>query len=301
MTIVAITGSTGFIGSALVAALRDDGVEVVRVVRGRAPAGERAVRWDPARGQIDAAGLEGIDAVVHLAGESVAGLWTRGKRRRIRESRVKGTTLLATALADLRAKPRVLVSASAVGYYGDRPASETVDESSGPGTGFLARTAAEWEAACEAARDAGIRVVNTRFGNVLHPSGGMLRPLLPLFKLGVGGKFGDGKQGWPWVSLRDVVDAIRFAILRDELSGPVNVVAPEAVSNAEFTRTLGRVLRRPTWVRVPAFKIKLLLGDFGREGLLGGAYVVPRKLQDAGFPFRDPDLELALRTMLGKN
>ena len=297
---VAVTGSTGLIGTALVARLREEGHEVTRLVRDRRRAREPgAVFWDPARGEVDAAGLEGHDVVVHLAGESLVGIWTRAKKRRIRESRARGTRVLAEALAGLARPPRLLLAASAIGFYGPREPDEVVDESTPAGRGFLAEVAVEWEAAAEPARTAGIRVVHARFGLVLSPRGGALAKMLPVFRLGLGGTLGSGEQVWSWIALDDVVEAALHVFRTEALAGPVNFTAPEPVSNAEFTRVLGRVLRRPAPFGVPAFAARLVAGEMAEEVLLAGAYVVPRRLLDSGYGFRLPALEPALRQLLG--
>ena len=297
---VAVTGSSGFVGKALVAALRERGDDVLRIVRsfGGVSARERVAVWHPASGEIEAAKLEGVDAVVHLAGESIAGVWTPGKKRSIRESRVQGTSLLAQTIARLKQKPRVLVSVSGMNYYGERPGAVPVDETSPPGEGFLAEVAVAWEKAADAARHAGIRVVHPRFGNVLHPSGGMLKVLLPLYKLGLGAKFGSGDQMWPWIARDDLIRALLFAIERDDISGPVNFVAPEAVSNATFTEEVARAVERPSVLKVPAFALRVMPGNMADNLLLGGANIVPRKLESAGFEFEHPRLREALESML---
>lgn len=288
----AVTGATGLIGSALVAALRGEGRRVCRVVRGEA--GGDDIRWDPAAGRIDVAALRGVAAVVHLAAENVGERWNAEKKRRIRESRVQGTQLLARALAELETPPRVLVTASAVGIYGDR-GDEALDERSATGEGFLAEVGREWEAAAEPAERAGIRVVQLRFGVVLAREGGALGRLLPPFRLGAGGRLGGGDQWMSWVSREDAVRAIRFALDTEALAGPVNVTAPEPVTNAEFTRVLGRVLGRPTLFPVPAAALQLAFGEMAEATLLASQRALPRRLQEAGFEFRHPTLEAALR------
>ncbi|MGQ0814451.1 MAG: TIGR01777 family oxidoreductase [Gemmatimonadota bacterium] len=287
---IAVTGSSGLIGSALVPALEARGHRVTRMVRG--------VHWDPVGGTIDLAALEEHQAVIHLAGESIAGLWTRSKKRRIFESREQGTRLLATSFEKLRTPPSVLISASAIGYYGNRAPAEAVDETAGRGSGFLADVVEAWERATDPARAAGVRVVNTRFAPVLSAKGGMLGMMLPIFRLGLGGRLGSGKQMWSWVTIDDVVASILFCLDHSELGGPVIVVAPQPVTNLAFTRTLGRVLRRPTIFGVPAFLLKLVLGEMAREMLLFGVRVVPRKLRQAGYAFKYPELEVALRHLL---
>jgi uncharacterized protein (TIGR01777 family) len=297
---VAVTGSTGLIGTPLVRALRADGHTVLRLVRSRPVSGGDEVYWNPALGEIDTAALEGVDAVVHLAGENVGQPpWTEERKRRIRDSRVQGTTLIARTLAGLSPRPQVLVSASATGWYGDR-GDEVLTEASAPGTGFLAEVCQAWETSADAARDAGIRVVHPRIGLVLTKDGGVLERLLTPFKLGVGGKLGSGRQWMSWVALHDVLEAIRFALGADSLSGPANLTSPAPVTNEEFTRTLGHVLGRPTVLGVPEFALKLALGQMADEALLASQRAVPDGLREAGFVFQYPDLEGALRVALGK-
>jgi uncharacterized protein (TIGR01777 family) len=296
---VAVTGSGGLIGSALVAALGTGGHDVVRLVRSGADPGAGRFLWDPSGGQVDTRAFAGTEAVVHLAGESVAGRWTEAKRRRIRASRVAGTRLLAETLAALDRPPGVLVCASAIGFYGKR-GNEPLDETDSGGDDFLAGVVREWEAACEPARAAGIRVVNVRFGVVLSPAGGALGTMLPLFRLGLAGRVGSGRQAFSWVAIDDVVGAIVHAIGAETLSGPVNVTSPNPVTNAEFTRTLAHVLRRPAILPAPAFAVRAALGQFSQE-ILGGARVLPTRLEESGYTFRDPELEPALRHLLGRH
>ena len=249
---VLVSGSSGLVGSALVAALNADGHRVKRLVRAAVRDAEDEVGWDPAGGVLDPAGLEGLDAVVHLAGENIAsGRWTTAKKARIRDSRVKGTELLCQTLARLDRPPKTLVSTSAVGYYGDR-GDEVLTEDSPPGHGFLAEVCEAWEAATEPAAAKGIRVVRLRIGVVLSPRGGALAKMLPAFKMGLGGRIGNGRQYMSWITLDDLVGVIRFALTNNELSGPVNAVSPNPVTNLEFTKTLGRVLHRPTVLPLPA-------------------------------------------------
>jgi len=265
-----------------------------------APKGADEVRWDPARGEVDAAALEGVDAVVNLAGENVGERWTAERKRRIRQSRVDGTLALARALAGLSARPKVLVNASAVGIYGDR-GDERVDEMSAPGGGFLAEVVREWEAATEPASAAGIRVVMPRMGVVLSRRGGMLAKLLTPFRLGAGGTMGSGRQWVSWISLTDAVDVLYLALVDDRLSGPVNAVAG-AVTNEEFTRTMARVVNRPALVPVPAFALKLAFGEMAEETILASQRADHRRLTQLGYSFAQPELEAALRaTLAGKD
>lgn len=295
---IAVTGASGLVGSALVPALRDNGFEVLRLVRRQAKA-EDEVQWDPDGGQIDTSALQGISGAVHLAGENIgSGRWTDAKKARIRNSRVEGTEILAGALANLSPKPKVMVSASAIGFYGTR-GSETVDETSPSGSGFLASVCREWEDATAAAHGAGIRVVLGRIGVVLAAEGGALEKMKLPFVLGLGGRLGDGSQYMSWIALEDLVSAILFALERDDLEGAVNFVSPSPVTNADFTATLGRVLNRPTIMPVPKFALRLGLGsEMADEMLLGGARVVPAKLHEHGFEWQYPTLEPALRSVL---
>jgi uncharacterized protein (TIGR01777 family) len=292
---VAVTGASGLIGSALVRRLEADGHTVLRLVR-RAPKGPNEVRWDAAAGQVDGAALDGVDAVVNLAGENVGERWTDERRRRIRASRADATALLARTLAGLAHRPRVLVNASAVGFYGDR-GDERVDEMSTPGGGFLADVVREWEAATAPAADAGIRVVLPRFGVVLSARGGALAKMLPPFRLGAGGTFGSGRQWMSWVSLEDVVDVLYLSLVDDRLEGPVNVVAG-AVTNEEFVSTLGKVLKRPAVVPVPAFALKLAFGEMAKETILFSQRAEHRKLTQLGYSFAYPELDGALRAAI---
>ena len=292
---VLMSGAKGLIGSALIPELEAGGHTVNRLTR--KPHSEGDIRWDPEVGEIEG-DLAGFDAVVHLAGESIAeGRWTTEKKRRILESRKKGTHLLAESVAGLSEQPSVMVSASAIGYYGDR-GNELLTEESEPGTMFLSKVCQEWEAAAEPAREAGMRVVHPRFGIVLTTEGGALGTTLPIFKLGGGGKIGTGRQYWSWVSLDDVVGAIVHAINTDALSGPVNVVAPDPRTNAEYTKVLGRVLGRPTFFAVPAPAARVAIGGMADDLLLASARVEPAKLEETGYEYRHPELEGALRHLL---
>jgi len=292
---VAITGSTGLIGAALIRALTADGHAVLRLVRRAPRAGEAEAAWNPSAGTIDRAAIEGTDAVVHLAGENIAsGRWTEKKKRAILESRTVGTRLLAELLASLDRKPRVLVSVSGINYYGDR-GNEILTEESAAGTGFLARVCIEWERAADPAREAGIRVVHPRLGLVLSSEGGALPKMLPIFRLGLGGRIGNGRQYMSAISIEDLVRAIAHLIDDDRLAGPVNLVMPSPLTNADFAAMLGRVLRRPAVLPVPSVVVSILFGEMGRETLLGSLRVVPAKLERAGFRFLHAGLESALR------
>ena len=299
---IIVSGASGLVGSALVPALGAGGHQVTALVRReskqRAHADVAEVEWDPNAGQLDAARLVGHDAAVHLAGESVTGgRWTAEKKRRIRESRVRSTRLLAETLARLQTRPRVLVCASAVGYYGNRGA-EVLTEASAPGTDFLSDVCREWEAAAEPARAAGIRVVHLRFGVVLSAEGGALAQMLTPFKLGIGGQLGSGAHYMSWLALDDAVGMIEHALADESLSGPVNAVAPQPVTNHEFTKTIGRVLGRPTLLPMPAFALRLALGEMADALLLSSARVEPQRLAAAGYQFKYPQLEGALRHVL---
>jgi uncharacterized protein len=292
---IAITGASGFIGSALSAALKKTGARVRPLVR-PGKHGLDGIGWDPDQSTIDGKALEGVHAIVHLAGDGVAdGRWTAAKKARIRESRVRGTELIARAITGLTLKPSVLLSASAIGYYGDR-GDEQLDEHSSPGADFLAEVCQAWEAAAEPARAAGVRVVHPRFGIVLSPEGGALKKMRLPFKLGVGGRLGEGTQYMSWIALEDTVRALLHAL--DQLEGPVNVTAPEPVTNAEFTKALGAALHRPTIMPLPGPLARLALGEMADVALLGGARVLPRKLLGSGFHFEHPSLRAYLERAL---
>lgn len=296
---VAITGASGLIGRALTRSLTDDGHRVVPVSRSSSGEG---IAWDPAAGTIDAAGLEGLDAVVHLAGEGIAsGPWTDAQRRRIHDSRSEGTALLARTLAALERPPAVLVSGSAIGYYGDR-GDEVLTEASTSGDDFLAEVCRDWEAATAPAEAAGIRVVRARTGIVLAGDGGALAPQVKLFKLGLGGKAGDGRQWMSWISITDEVRAIRFAIDTASLSGAVNLTAPAPVTNAEFTKALGAALGRPTFLTVPRLvrHVPFGIGDLAGSLLFSSARVQPAALTDAGFEFTHHQLTDGLASALDR-
>jgi uncharacterized protein (TIGR01777 family) len=290
---ILVSGSHGLVGKALIHSLTAGGHDIVRLVRGR-PAGAAEVEWHPNHGRLDAAALEGFDAVVHLAGESIAsGRWSDEKKRAIRDSRVKGTTLLSDALARLSRPPSVFVSASAIGYYGNR-GDELLTETSAPGRDFLSSVCVEWEQATKAAIEKGIRTVHARFGIILDKNEGALAKMLTPFRMGIGGRIGDGKQWMSWIAIEDVVEGLKFLIQDGSISGPVNFVAPNAVTNAEFTKVLGRVLSKPTLFPVPAFGVRIAFGEMADALLLSSQRVKPGVLQH----FAYPTLEAALRHIL---
>ena len=285
------------IGSAFIAAVEEDGAQVTRMVRDSPKAGE--IEWHPNQDAIEPAKLEGFDAIVNLAGENIAdGRWTDEKKKKIHDSRVHGTHLISEAIAKLTSKPRVFLSGSATGIYGDRP-DEILDEQSDSGGGFLAGVCREWEKATELASNAGVRVVNLRLGPVLAPHGGMMEKMLTPFKMGLGGKIGSGKQYISWVSIDDVVAAMQLALKDESIRGPLNVVSPNPVTNEEFTKVLGEVLSRPTMMAVPAFAARLAFGEMADEMLLASQRVRPKRLQDAGFEFKYAKLDETLRKYVG--
>jgi uncharacterized protein (TIGR01777 family) len=298
---ILVTGSHGFIGSALVEALSSAGHRPVRLVRSDPAPGADEVRWDPSGGTIDAGGLEGLDGVVHLAGVGIGDRrWTEQHKARVLDSRVRGTRLLAETLANLNKPPAVLVSASGIDYYGSR-GNEILTESSSTGTGFLAEVCRQWEASTEPAAAAGIRVWRIRSALVFGTSGGLLPRVLLPFRLGIGGKLGSGRQYWPWIILDDHIAAIMHLLATDG-DGPVNLASPNPVQNAELTRVAGRVLRRPTFASVPVTALRLALGSqMANELVLSSHRVVPERLLSQGFDFRFPDLEQGLRYVLGKS
>ena len=295
---VAVSGSTGLVGSQVVASLSAAGHEVVRLVRRPPAPGEKVVRWNPEKGEIDAAGLGGLDAVVHLAGENIAsGRWTAARKAAIRDSRVNATRLLCETLAGLARPPKTLVCASAIGYYGDRGA-DVLTEESPPGTGYLAEVCREWEAASEPAARKGIRVVVLRIGVVLSAKGGALSRMLSPFRAGLGGVIGSGRQYVSWIALDDLVGIVLHALHSGELRGPVNAVAPVPVTNRELTEALGKVLSRPTLLPVPAFALRLAVGEMADALLLASTRVAPRRLEETGYRFRFPELREALRHLV---
>jgi uncharacterized protein len=296
---VCIFGATGMLGTALLAALHRDGASAVSFSRSRKEGRPGFAHWDPDAGTIDSARLRGADAVVNLAGENIAGArWTKARKQRLVDSRVRTTELIARTLCELDDRPKVWINASAVGYYGDR-GDDAVYEDSPPGSGFLAELCQAWEAATEPAAQVGLRVVRMRFGVVLARAGGALGSMLAPFKLGLGGRLGSGEQRMPWISLSDAANVMRFAMRHPDLAGPVNAVAPESVTNRQFTETLARVLHRPAAIPVPAFALKAAIGsELAQQVLLTGANVRPRKLEIAGYRFEYPRLDDALEAML---
>ena len=295
---VALTGSSGLVGSAMVQFLTTGGHRVTRLVR-KSPRSQE-VAWDPAEGIKELSWLEGVEAVVHLAGENIAaGRWTEARKAEIRRSRVEGTQRLCESLARLGRRPKALVTASAVGFYGDR-GNEILTEDSAPGGDFLARVCQEWEAAADPASRAGIRVAHLRFGMILSPAGGALKKMLLPFKLGVGGRIGSGAQYMSWIAIDDAIGAIQHAIAAESLRGPVNAVAPAPVTNVEFTRVLARVLSRPAVAPMPAFAARLAFGELADALLLSSQRVMPTRLQAAGYQFQFPEIEPALRHLLSR-
>ncbi|MFD4226474.1 TIGR01777 family oxidoreductase [Streptomyces sp. NPDC058545] len=293
---IAVTGSTGLIGTALVRSLRVDGHEVVRLVRRPARAGDE-VEWDPKRGYVDGAGLVGCDAVVHLAGAGVGDhRWTEAYKQEIRDSRVLGTEAIAQTVASLDVPPKVLLSGSAIGYYGDT-GDRAVDESAPHGEGFLPSVCVEWEAATAPAEEAGVRTVLARTGLVVGREGGAWGRLFPLFRAGLGGRLGDGHQYWSFIALHDHIAALRHILDTPSLSGPVNLTGPDPVTNGEVTAAMGRVLRRPTLFAVPAPALRITLGDFA-EDVLGSQRVLPRRLLESGFSFAFPGIDASIRAAL---
>jgi uncharacterized protein (TIGR01777 family) len=297
---VIVSGSSGFIGSALLPLLRAGGHDVVCLVR-RGAQGAHEISWDPEAGRIDPGALEGAEAIIHLAGDSISeGRWTKAKKERILRTRVQGTTLLARAVMEMRRPPRRVLSASGIGFYGDR-GEETLTEESRSGEGFLAEVCREWEAAIAPAASAGVSVTTMRIGGVLDPRGGALKKLLPIFRLGLGGRMGSGGQWFSWVSRRDTVRAMQH-LLGTDISGPVNISAPAPVRNSDFARALGGALSRPAFMPAPAFALRLAAGEIADEALLASARVSPARLIESGFAFEDPEIGPALTRMLrGEN
>lgn len=290
---ILISGSSGLVGSSLVSFLKEKGHEIFKLVRVRADLLPNEIAWDPDRGVINPPLLEGVDAVVHLAGENIMGRWTKTKKERIRDSRVEGTKLLCQAFCGLKKLPSTFICASAVGYYGNR-GNEILTEQSAKGEGFLSDVCADWEEAANGAMANGIRTVNLRMGMVLSSKGGALKQMLPIFKCCLGGKMGSGAQWMSWIALDDLTRMVEFILHQDTLAGPVNAVAPSPVTNTEFTETLGKVLHRPAFMSVPALAVKLVFGELGNELLLASQRVKPQKLEQAGYTFTCPTLGVAL-------
>lgn len=295
---IALSGSRGLVGSALAQLLTSQRHEVIRLVRSKDSNG--SVFWDPNSDSNDLSQLDGVDAVIHLAGENIAsGRWDAQKKNAIRTSRVNGTKSLSAGLAKLKQPPKVLLCASAIGYYGDR-GQEELDEKSKGGAGFLSNVCQEWEQATLVAKASGMRVVNLRIGVVLSPKGGALAKMLPPFMFGAGGQIGDGKQYMSWIAIDDVASAINYCLTNENISGPVNLVAPEPVTNSEFTQALGKVLHRPTFCPVPDFAARLAFGEMADALLLASVKVKPRRLQESGYQFLYPSIEPALRHVLNR-
>ncbi len=295
---ILVTGSHGLVGSYLVPALTTAGHTVLRLLRSQVTSENNEISWDPLAGSIEQNKLENLDAIVHLAGENIAtGRWTAKKKALIHDSRVQGTRFLSKILASLDRKPKVFISASAVGFYGNR-GNEVLNEESPSGSGFLAETCREWEAASESANNAGIRVVFLRFGVILSNKGGALSKMLPPFKLGLGGKIGNGKQYMSWVSIIDVVGAIQHVLNREDIKGPINIVAPQAITNLEFTKALGKVLAKPTVFPMPGLAARLVFGEMAKELLLASTRVESTRLKDSGYTFQHPEIEMALQSLL---
>ena len=296
---IAISGASGMIGGTLVPFLTTGGHRVLKLVR-KEPANSDEIFWDPSKGILNPQDLQGVDAIIHLAGDNIGqGAWTKKKKRIIINSREHGTALLAKAAAAMNPKPKVFLSASAIGYYGDR-GDQMVSEQDGPGDLFISEVCHRWEKSAQPALDAGIRTVFARIGVVLSPQGGALREFLPLFKLGLGGKIGGGRQYLSWIGIDDAVGSLFHLICNDHIQGPVNIVSPEPVTNSEFTKTLAQVLNRPAFIPVPVFAVHLAFGEKGREVVLASTRVSAEKLMESGYDFRYPDLETAIRHMLGK-
>ncbi len=294
---ILISGASGLLGKSLTSALHAQGHQTIALVR-RAPQANE-IQWDPNR-PLDPAKLAGCDAVFHLAGKNIAGVWTKKFKQEVMESRVHGTRTLATAVAEslrLTGQPRAFLCASGIGYYGNR-GDEVLSESSSAGSGFLAEVCRQWEAATSPASDAGVRVVNFRIGVVLARDGGALKPMLPPFRLGLGGRIGSGRQFLSWIALDDVIGAMIFALENQNLRGPINLVGPAPVRNQQFVKALGHVIHRPTIFPLPEFVVRTLMGEMGQELLLTSARAEPTKLTAAGYPFRHTNLEEALRSVL---
>lgn len=295
---ILVSGSSGLVGSALISFLKENHYDVYKLVRVRADLLPNEIAWDPERGVINPSLLEGFDAVVHLAGESILGRWSQSKKKKIYESRVKGTQLLSHTLSQLKKPPEVWIVASAIGYYGNK-GNVIVNEQSVGGDGFLAHVCKEWEKVTKGASEKGIRVINLRLGMVLSKDGGALKQMLPVFKLGLGGQLGWGTQFVSWIAIDDLVRLIDFAIHQEKLTGPVNAVTPYPVTNQEMTQLLGKILHRPTFLTMPAFMVEWVFGEMGKEVLLSSTRVEPMKLEEAGFRYDYPRMEEALKALIG--
>ena len=296
---IAITGASGMVGSALSDLLLQRGDRAIAITRGEGAGYDDCIRWNPETGLLNPSRLERVDAVVHLAGENIAaGRWNEGLKRRIRNSRVQGTRSLVDSLAKLETRPKTLICASAIGFYGDR-GETTLTEASAAGTGFLAEVCSEWEAEAVRAEDLGVRVVCVRIGVVLSPRGGALNRMLLPFRMGVGGNIGNGRQYWSWIGLNDLARVFAYCLDNPEIRGPVNAVSPNCMTNADFTKAVGSVLHRPTVLPLPAFAAKLVLGEMADELLLASVRVKPEKLLSAGFQFQQPDLKQCLQFEMG--
>lgn len=296
---ILISGSTGHIGENLTKTLQRDAHEVHRIVRYRSLADDQSVYFNYKEDQYDIADFEGYDVIIHLAGENILGLWTKGKKERIRKSRVESTGKLSEIIGKLEHKPHTFVCASAVGYYGHR-GDEILTEESEPGSGFLPEVSEQWEKAASGAEKYGVRVVNLRTGMVLDPDEGALKKMLTPFKLGLGGNLGSGNQYWSWISIDDEINSIKYIIENDEISGPVNLVSPEPSRNRDFTEILGEILNRPTFFNIPESILKTMLGDMSKELFLSSTRAVPEKLLSRGYEFRHNSLRDTLDSMLGK-
>jgi uncharacterized protein (TIGR01777 family) len=293
---ILISGTSGLVGSALIPILEAQGHSIMRLVRFNNKS-SADVSWTPPDQGPNPETLEGVDAVIHLAGESIASRWTEKKKQAIRDSRVKGTRAIVTSLLGMKNPPKLLITASAIGYYGNHN-DEILRENAVPGHDFLANVCRDWETATDAAAERGIRTMNLRFGVILSAKGGALAKMLPPFKLGLGGRIATGRQYMSWIALEDVLGVISWALTHESLRGPVNTVAPNPVTNQEFTKTLGKVLKRPTLFPMPEFAARLAFGEMGEALLIGGLRVEPTKLRQSGYPFQYPDLETSLRHLL---
>lgn len=290
---ILISGASGFIGSTLVQKLKSEKQDVYKLVRKKTPLSENEIYWDPLSGTLDANSIDAFEAVIHLAGENIIGRWTDDKKRKMRESRILGTQLLSKTLSSLKNPPKTFLCASAIGFYGNR-GEENLTEESLPGNGFLADLCQEWEKASDSATQNGIRVIHYRIGVVLSAQGGALQKMILPFKMGFGGKIGNGKQWMSWIALDDLLEGIFFILKNPSISGAVNAVSPHPIRNLEFTQTLGKILHRPTFIPLPAFAAKLAFGEMAEEVLLASAKVIPEKLLKAGFQFKHPNLSETL-------